>query len=734
MQPPNATPATGGTPLERRFRAALIGTMVVLLFVEGASATIIGETWAQRYSQPAPSGDGPARVITDSEGNVVVAGYTTGFISGADWLVLKYSNEGALLWAQHYSGPGISSEEPYDLAAGPDDRIVATGCIWNGTDKDILTIAYSSGGVPLWTNRYDGSAHSNDVASAVAVDTNGDVYIAGSSYKSGNSDDYVVLKYSAAGVPVWTNHYNGPDNGSEGALGLGLANGRVFVAGNSLSNGVIGFVTIAYTASGVPLWTNRFDQPGATVYLSEMRVDDSGNVFLVVQDAVVVYSEAGALLWTNHSSGPASLALGKNGSVAVAQVNQFVTISYSASGLPLWTNRYPGSGNFAQAVAIDGSGNVFVTGESDDTTGWEDFVTIAYSAAGVPLWTNRYDGPFGYDSDRALAMALDAQGNVFVTGPGSDDITTIKYSGAGAPLWTNQYNWPGNRIDYAQAVTVGREGNVYVTGPSQDQHGGTLAQDCLTLAYTPGGVLLWSNRYNGPLNRNDCPNAIAVTGEGTVVVTGYSNLDGVGNVSDVVTIAYSSTGIALWTNTYNGPANGEDKATAIAVGTNDNIYVTGYATVDYSRTDYLTIAYNSRGVALWTNRYGLSSSNSAKAAAIATDGNGNVFVTGTASSDYATIAYSAAGAPLWTNRYGGTGLDDANDIAVDADGNVYITGSSAASSYDYVTIKYSNAGAPLWTHRYDAPAGKSDAATALAVDGSGNGLCHGLLHRQRNYF
>ena len=235
--------------------------MVVLFLAESASATIIGETWAQRYSQPTASSDGSAKVITDSEGNVLVAGYTTGFVSGADWLVLKYSNHGALLWAHHYSGPGISSEEPYDVAAGEDGRIVATGYTWNGTDKDMLTIAYSSGGIPLWTNRYDGSAHSNDVAAAVAVDSNGDVYIAGSSYKSGNSHDYMVLKYSAAGVPLWTNYYNGPDNGSDGAFGLGLANGKVFVAGNSLSNGVIGFVTIAYTASGAPLWTNRYDQP-----------------------------------------------------------------------------------------------------------------------------------------------------------------------------------------------------------------------------------------------------------------------------------------------------------------------------------------------------------------------------------------------------------------------------------------------------------------------------------------
>ena len=699
----------------------LLGAMALLVFAASSSAAIIGETWVQRYNHPTVSSDGSSTVITDSAGNVVVAGYTAGFVSGADWLVLKYSNDGALLWAHHYSGPGISSEEPHDVAAGQDGRIVATGYVWNGSDKDMLTIAYSGDGLPLWTNRYDGPAHSTDVAMAVALDANGDVYVAGSTHRSGNSDDFIVLKYSALGVPAWTNYYNGPDHGSDGAGALGLANGKLFVAGNSVNNQMNGFITIAYTESGVPLWTNRFDQPGTTIHLSDMKVDASGNVFLGGQNAVVAYSEAGALLWTHDHSGPASIAVGDNGCTAVAQFSQFVTILYSPSGLPLWTNRYSGSGNLARAVTIDGNGNVFVTGESDGTSNWEDFVTIAYSAEGVPLWTNRYDGPLDHDRDRAQAIALDTQGNIFVVGLGSDDIATIKYSGVGAPLWTNQYNWPGNRGDYPQAVIIGPDPdrNVYVTGASQDQSGGTLSLDYLTLAYTPGGVLLWSKRYNGPLNRNDSPNAIAVTSGGTVLVTGYSDLEALGNVSDVVTIAYSSAGVPLWTNIYNGPANGEDKATAIAVGTNDIIFVTGYATVGFNRTDYLTIAYDNSGAALWTNRYSASTSSSAKAAAIVADSHGNALVTGTAASDYATISYSAAGTPLWTNRFDGNSLDNANDIAVDAVGNVYVTGSAHGISYDYVTIKYSNAGVPLWTHRYNGSAGNSDVAMALVVDGSG---------------
>ena len=69
--------------------------------------------------------------------------------------------------------------------------------------------------------------------------------------------------------------------------------------------------------------------------------------------------------------------------------------------MPLWTNRYngPGNGNdYATAVAVDGSGNVFVTGYSHGSSGsYYDYATIAYSGAGVPLWTNRYNGPGNSD-------------------------------------------------------------------------------------------------------------------------------------------------------------------------------------------------------------------------------------------------------------------------------------------------------------------------------------------------
>jgi hypothetical protein len=247
-------------------------------------------------------------------------------------------------------------------------------------------------------------------------------------------------------------------------------------------------------------------------------------------------------------------------------------------------------------------------------------------------------------------------------------------------------------------VAVDHSDNVIVTGFSTGSGG---SYDYATVKYPRlgGPMPAWINRYNGPANGNDCASTVAVDGSDNVIVTGYST--GIGSGYDYTTIKYSSDGIPLWTNRYNVPGNGDDYATAMVVDGNNNVIVTGYSRGG-SGYDYATIKYSSAGVPLWTNRYdGPEATLPEGGPAVAVDGCNNVIVTGYSTGsgggyDYATIKYSSAGVELWTNRYNAGG---ASAVAVDRGGNVIVTGYSTDSGigYDFATIKYICVPSPVVT-------------------------------------
>src|SRR6218665_478900 len=120
-------------------------------------------------------------------------------------------------------------------------------------------------------------------------------------------------------------------------------------------------------------------------------------------------------------------------------------------------------------------------------------------------WQTRYAGP-GPSVDRGEDMVMDASGNVYVTGigvgtSGNFDYITIKYSSTGVQQWIAQYNGPGNGLDEAHAVAVDASGNVYVTGWSYG--GGTTGYDYATVMYNSAGVQQWAARYKNTTNNTN---------------------------------------------------------------------------------------------------------------------------------------------------------------------------------------------------------------------------------------
>ena len=393
-----------------------------------------------------------------------------------------------------------------------------------------------------------------------------------------------------------------------------------------------------------------------------------------------------------------------------------------------WVMPYngPKSGKDAYTdVETDSGGHVFVTGYAETDNGKEDFLTAKYGPDGQLLWRELYNGPKG-DEDRAVALALDQAGNLFVTGSSKTagyEITTVMYGANGNRLWAKSYQGEPGQDAWAVDLTVDVAGNVYVAGTAKvDGHFGYAI-----LKYDSNGARLWASRYAGLANAEDVASAIALDAGGNVYVTGQSK--GSGTDFDYATVKYDSNGNLLWTARYNGSDNSTDAPADLVVDASGNAFVTGQSKGKGSGFDVVTIKYNPVGELLWMSRYDSIKHDRDEGTALTLDPDGNLIVVGASKSnndfDYLTLKYSSAGTMLWQATYNGpgSGSDRAVALQTDADGNICVTGTSkgASTGFDFATVEYTPAGVTRWAARYNGSGKGDDLACALAF-GTGNSM------------
>lgn len=420
-----------------------------------------------------------------------------------------------------------------------------------------------------WQTRYSSAGSFADRAEDLFLDASGNTYVTGLGRGASGNFDYVTIKYDAVGTQVWRTEYNGTGNGLDEAHAITVdATGNVYVTGWSLGAGGFDYATVKYNSAGVQQWASRYtNTAGGTDEAWDVGVDNAGNVFV-----------------TGTSDG-----VGSNSACT--------TVRYNSAGVQQFANRFEGVGgdiDAGYAIYVDPvSGTSYVTGYTYRSAGADfNYITIKYNLAGAQQWATEYNSP---DSkyDEARSIAVDASGNVYVTGITQTlvlinyDYGTVKYNSAGVQQWATRYNGTGNDYDRANAIALDATGNVYVTGRSVGA--GAAAEDAVTIKYNNAGVSQWTARYNGPSSGYDEGKAIAVDATGNVYITGYSLTTGSNN--DYLTIKYDATGAQEWLARYNGTANNADQAAAIAVDGIGNVFISGLSRGTGSNEDFETIKY-----------------------------------------------------------------------------------------------------------------------------------------------
>jgi hypothetical protein len=425
----------------------------------------------------------------------------------------------------------------------------------------------------------------DDRATGVAIDSSGNAYVVG---WTGSFDFPVAV---------------GPDLGFNSAIqGTDAFVAKVNPAGT-------GLVYCGYIGGS---WDD---------VATGIAVDGSGNAYV-----------SG---WTYSMDFPALVGPGLTPHANISQYSEAFVAKVNASGTGLAYSGFIGGslGDQAAGIAVDGSGNAYVTGstESDDfpTTvgpgltfnGATDAFVVKVAASGTGLVYSGYIGGLG--SDYGKGIAVDSSGNAYVTGY-TNSYPTEHFPVKVGPSLTYSY---GDDAFVAKVNAAGT-GLVYCgyIGGTGDDHGAAIAVDPSGNAYVTGDTNSLSQ--------------FPVMGGPDLVYNGGQ---------DAFVAKVNATGTSLLYCGYIG-GTGDDIGTAISVDQSGNAYVAGQtmsgtgfpviggpSLVNAGMADAFLATVDPSGSRLIYCGY-LGGSQNDGAGGIAADGTGNVYATGyTRSNDFPVI-------------------------------------------------------------------------------------------------
>ncbi|MDE2208041.1 MAG: SBBP repeat-containing protein, partial [Armatimonadetes bacterium] len=327
---------------------------------------------------------------------------------------IKYNLLGSRVWTRRFDGAGHGDDVPSAITVDGAGNVLVVGYTTGVTGlRQMVTIKYDTGGNTLWTRVFNGSGSGNSAATAVRTDALGRVYVTGISdfttpSGSSSSSKVALVKYQSNGIQAWSQLYGGASTGVNTGRDLAIDSGGNVYATSSL--GMQG----GATAIGIEVYNSTGQLEDAVHYSDSSHAETATHSLLVGNRLLVL------------GSSPLSSALLSYG----------VTFNSTTKALQLQLQWIRHSSSRLTSIGVDGNGNTCATGSIATTSHGTDISTIQWDASGNQMWNAHWDGA-NHLNDAGSALAVEVDGAVFVCGysvvnsGGSSSVVTLQYNPSG---------------------------------------------------------------------------------------------------------------------------------------------------------------------------------------------------------------------------------------------------------------------------------------------------------------
>ena len=380
---------------------------------------------------------------------------------------------------KYFLSPFGTPSEDLEWSASATDisgnKYVIGNTITSPTKVEILVTKINSTDSIEWQTTFSPAGYSltKNYGIAAAVDSSGNVYVAGTSYAAPTENfNYIILKFDTSGNVIWTTTYNGPSNGEDYPSSIILDNNNnLYVSG--ASKGIttkFDYLTLKINAiNGSIVWENRTDKSNEDNVVVDLKISNSNKpVLLGLNSTGTGYNVS--LQRLNDTDGSLNA---ENNSPS----------SFSSSDRPT-------------SLIKDVNDNYYIIGSVLEGTTNRNFAIIKLDEDLNLLWEQSYDG--GGNDETATSIKIDNNGDVLVSGTiqsssGQKSILVQKYTANGNLLW-NSIRYPGNEDKSVIAVrsTIGNNGDLYVMGREEEGNSSRI----LTFKLASDGNRVWDDTYS----------------------------------------------------------------------------------------------------------------------------------------------------------------------------------------------------------------------------------------------